>query len=76
VAAPDISDLEAFFHANDVKDQMGVQVLVNSGRVFALARNTRVHVLSAAIGRAQVRVLDGTYVGRAVWVDWDTLGTN
>ncbi len=73
IAAADPTDLETYFRANDVRDQAGVNILVQNGRIFALANNTRVHILSATIGRGQVRVLDGAHAGSAVWLNWDTL---
>lgn len=73
LAAPLESDLEAAFHARDVRDQVGLDALGKSGRVFALANATRVHVISAAVGRWQVRVLDGAHAGESVWVNWDVL---
>ncbi len=73
LAAPIEADLESAFHANDVKDQIGLNALGQSGRVFIVPTKTRVHVLSAAVGRWQVRVLEGAHTGQAVWINWDAL---
>jgi hypothetical protein len=73
LAAPNEADLEAAFHARDVKDQVGLSALGQSGRVFVLINRTRVHVISAAPGRWKLRVIDGPHAGEAVWVDWDVL---
>jgi hypothetical protein len=73
VVAPQLSDLEAAIHAYDVRDNVGIRDIAQSGRVFVVPSGTRVHVLSAAVGRWQVRILDGDHMGQSVWATWETL---
>ena len=50
------------------RDNIGYHQLIRDGRIKELERHTRVRVIDIAASAYQVRVLEGTYARRALWV--------
>jgi hypothetical protein len=54
--------------ALSTRDESTLESLTGSGRVLKLERDTRVRPLQTIAGRAKVRILEGPYMWKEVWV--------
>ena len=54
------------------KDQIGQRNLLLTGRVLLIESGTRARILDTGFGKRKVRILDGSYLGRTVWVPTET----
>lgn len=67
-AAVDQKSIDAFEDAYFKKDKYGQMELITSGRIFEVADFTKVLILDHNTANSRVRILEGPYRGRAVWV--------
>ncbi len=51
-----------------VRDRLGGNLLLLQDRVIMLDAGTRARIIDGRVGSRQVRILDGPYLGRALWV--------
>lgn len=76
-SAISLEDFEELRHGLMVKDKIGVYQMVMQERVFMLDPNVKVLVLDTGISGSElmckVRILDGEFVTRIVWLAEDDL---
>ena len=66
--AVDDDTWDAMFKALGAEDKIGITALVITGRILLIKPGTRALVLDSALGRYEVRILSGPYIGRRAWV--------
>jgi hypothetical protein len=68
LVAVDYESLEAAIQASVANDDYGAHELVLTGRLFSVNSGTKVLVTDLALYATEVRILEGPYEGRKVWV--------
>ena len=68
LVAVDYESLEALINALAADDDYGASELLLTGRLFSVDSGTRVLVTDLALYATEVRILEGPYEGRKVWV--------
>ena len=68
LVAVDYQSLEALIDALAADDDYGASELLLTGRLFSVDSGTRVLVTDLALFTTEVRILEGPYEGRKVWV--------
>lgn len=52
-------------------DLVGVQQLITAGKVLQVMKGTKVLVIDVSLASTRVRILDGEYSGKVVWVPFE-----
>lgn len=54
-------------------DMMRVQQLINEGKILQVKTGTKVLVIDASLDELKVRVLEGEHLGKAGWVQFESV---
>jgi hypothetical protein len=60
---------EPLHDALAARDQVGLDRLMASGKVFRVSNGTRAKLIKAGFVSRKVRILDGPHAGRAGWIE-------